>query len=178
MSAEEKSLKGVALVIGQSKYSHIAPLANPANDAREMVKLLSDLGFDAVAARRAALEVLTRDNAPIDWATAQNGLGTCLLNLSNFNNEAGLLPEAKAAFEAATEIFTRDSQPLQWAFAVNNIGDVHWSLASRGGGRPDYEKAIELYESAKEGFEQAGYQPLITLTDKKIDLIKQALAKL
>src|SRR3954453_21142826 len=47
LGAEEKSLKGVALVIGQSKYSHIAPLANPANDAREMVSLLSDLGFDA-----------------------------------------------------------------------------------------------------------------------------------
>ena len=47
LAAEEKSLKGVALVIGQSKYAHIAPLANPANDAREMVKLLTDLGFDA-----------------------------------------------------------------------------------------------------------------------------------
>ena len=60
---------------------------------------------------------------------------------------------------------------------MNNIGDVHWSLATRGGGKPDYEKAIELYESAKEGFKQAGYVPLITLTDKKIDLIKQTLAK-
>ena len=47
LQAQEQSLKGVALVIGQSKYAHIAPLANPANDAREMVKLLSDLGFDA-----------------------------------------------------------------------------------------------------------------------------------
>ena len=40
-------LQGVALVIGQSEYEHIAPLPNPANDAREMVKLLTDLGFDA-----------------------------------------------------------------------------------------------------------------------------------
>jgi len=92
LGAEEKSLKGVALVIGQSNYAHIAPLANPANDAREMVKLLSDLG------------------------------------------------------------------------------DVHWSMATHGGGRPDYEKAIEFYESAKQGFEQAGYAPAIALTDKKIDL--------
>ena len=45
--AEQASLKGVALVIGQSKYEHISALPNPANDAREMVKLLSDLGFDA-----------------------------------------------------------------------------------------------------------------------------------
>ena len=42
-----KSLNGVALVIGQSEYSHIAALPNPAKDAREMVKLLTDLGFDA-----------------------------------------------------------------------------------------------------------------------------------
>jgi len=43
----QKSLNGVALVIGQSEYSHIAALPNPANDARAMVKLLTDLGFDA-----------------------------------------------------------------------------------------------------------------------------------
>ena len=54
---------------------------------------------------------------------------------------------------------------------------MHWSLATRGGGRPDYEKAIELFESAKDGFKQAGYLPLVDLTDKKIDLIKQTLAK-
>jgi uncharacterized caspase-like protein len=40
------ALNGVALVIGQSEYEHIAPLPNPANDARDMMKLLTDLGFD------------------------------------------------------------------------------------------------------------------------------------
>ena len=44
---EPQSLKGVALVIGQSKYEHIDALPNPANDAREIVKLLTDMGFDA-----------------------------------------------------------------------------------------------------------------------------------
>lgn len=43
----QKTLNGVALVIGQSEYEHIPSLPNPANDAREMVKLLTDLGFDA-----------------------------------------------------------------------------------------------------------------------------------
>ena len=121
--------------------------------------------------------MLTRDNAPIDWANANSGLGTCLLNVSNFTNDASLLPEAMAAFEATKLVFTRETLPLQWAFAENNIGDVHWSLATRGGGRPDYEKALELFESAKDGFKQAGYLPLVDLTDKKIDLIKQTLAK-
>ncbi len=44
---EPGSLNGVALVIGQSEYEHIAKLPNPANDAREIVKLLTDMGFDA-----------------------------------------------------------------------------------------------------------------------------------
>src|SRR5690606_21913802 len=43
----QAQLDGVALVIGQSAYEHVPALPNPANDAREMVKLLTDLGFDA-----------------------------------------------------------------------------------------------------------------------------------
>jgi hypothetical protein len=121
--------------------------------------------------------VLTRDTAPIEWATAQNGLGTCLLNLATFTNDGAPLPAALAAFEAATEVFTRDSQPLQWAFAVNNIGDVHWSLAARGGGTAEYEAAITQFETAKQGFQEAGYLPPVALLDQKIALIQQAMAK-
>ncbi|UVK36497.1 caspase domain-containing protein [Mesorhizobium sp. AR10] len=46
-AAETASLKGVALIVGQSKYEHITALPNPANDARDMAKMLTDLGFDA-----------------------------------------------------------------------------------------------------------------------------------
>ncbi len=55
------SLKGVALVIGQSKYEHIAPLANPANDARDMAKLLTDMGFDARSVSDRDARKLSRD---------------------------------------------------------------------------------------------------------------------
>lgn len=44
--AQEKALKGVALVIGQSNYASLAPLPNPANDALSIAALLGDLGFD------------------------------------------------------------------------------------------------------------------------------------
>ncbi|MBI2203888.1 MAG: SUMF1/EgtB/PvdO family nonheme iron enzyme [Candidatus Rokubacteria bacterium] len=36
----------VALVIGNSKYQHAPPLANPPNDARAMTRVLKRLGFD------------------------------------------------------------------------------------------------------------------------------------
>ncbi|MGE0238234.1 MAG: caspase family protein [Parvibaculaceae bacterium] len=58
---EAKTLKGVALVIGQSKYAHITPLPNPANDAREMSKLLTDMGFDARSVSDRDATKLARD---------------------------------------------------------------------------------------------------------------------
>ncbi|MGE3871911.1 MAG: caspase family protein [Parvibaculaceae bacterium] len=39
------ALKGVALVIGQSDYQHLTPLANPKTDARAMEERLAALGF-------------------------------------------------------------------------------------------------------------------------------------
>jgi hypothetical protein len=81
------------------------------------------------------------------------------------------------AFEASKQVFTRDAIPLQWAFAENNIGDVHWSLASRGGGNAEYTKAIERFESAKKAFTETGYFPVIPIVDQKIALIKEAMAK-
>jgi len=39
------ALKGVALVIGNGKYEHLAKLANPENDAKAIEDLLSGLGF-------------------------------------------------------------------------------------------------------------------------------------
>ncbi|MBZ9996714.1 caspase family protein [Mesorhizobium sp. BH1-1-4] len=132
---------------------------------------------DSIAARRAALEVLTMETAPVDWANAQNGIGMSLLNLGNIERTGKYLDEAEAAFTATLKVFTRQSQPMQWAFEQNNLGDVSWNRASYGGGKPEYLKAIAFFENAKQGFTEAGYPIPIPLTDQKIDLVKQQLAK-
>ena len=74
-ASAQKSLYGIALVIGQSEYEHLSPLPNPANDAREIVKLLTDLGFDArsvtdrdAARLRRDLERFAEDAADADVA--------------------------------------------------------------------------------------------------------------
>src|SRR2546421_1526880 len=43
--------KRVALVIGNSAYQKVAPLTNPANDARIVAAMLKQVGFDSVEAR-------------------------------------------------------------------------------------------------------------------------------
>jgi len=133
---------------------------------------------ESIEARRAALEVLTIDNAPMEWATAQNGLGTCLLNLSTREQNDTYLAEAMAAFEESKKVFTREAQPLQWAFAENNIGDVHWNLAVfKGGQHKEFERAIERFKSAQQGFGAAGHFAAIMLAEQKINLIRKAMGE-
>lgn len=44
--AGDKPLHGVALVIGESRYEQLPQLTNPAKDARDIDRLLGDLGFE------------------------------------------------------------------------------------------------------------------------------------
>ena len=44
--------KRVALVLGNSAYQNVTPLANPANDAAKMAATLKNAGFDVVDSRR------------------------------------------------------------------------------------------------------------------------------
>ena len=44
--------KRVALVLGNSAYQNVAPLANPVNDSAKIASTLKDAGFDVVDLRR------------------------------------------------------------------------------------------------------------------------------
>ena len=67
IAAAAASEARVALVIGNGAYKHIAPLANPANDARLMAETLASVGFRLVGGRalidadRAQMERAIRD---------------------------------------------------------------------------------------------------------------------
>ena len=60
-TAQDKAMRGVALVIGQSKYQHITALANPENDARDIEKLLENLGFEVTGVTNRDERKLRRD---------------------------------------------------------------------------------------------------------------------
>src|SRR5438874_10350993 len=44
--------KRVALVLGNSNYQNVAPLANPVNDSARIASTLKEAGFDVVDSRR------------------------------------------------------------------------------------------------------------------------------
>jgi uncharacterized caspase-like protein len=86
LAQEPRSLNGVALVIGQSAYANIDALPNPANDAREMVKLLTDLGFDARGVTDRDASKLRRDLER--FAEDAEGADVALLYYSGHGIEA------------------------------------------------------------------------------------------
>ncbi len=59
--AAADELRGIALVIGNSAYEHLAPLANPANDARAIEALLDGLGFETTLSSDRDARRLARD---------------------------------------------------------------------------------------------------------------------
>lgn len=81
----------------------------------------------AGACYRAALEVYTRQSAPIAWALMQNALGDALKREADLlagAEQAALLAQAIAAHQAALEVFSRDTLPTGWALAQNNLGNA------------------------------------------------------
>jgi len=84
---EPKTLNGVALIVGQSDYAHIPSLANPANDARDMSKLLTDLGFDVRTVTDRDGQRLRRDLER--FSEDAEGADVALLYYSGHGIEAG-----------------------------------------------------------------------------------------
>jgi len=85
--ADEKPLKGVALVVGQSGYEHLSPLPNPENDAEAIDGLLSDLGFEVDLVRDADQKKLARSLER--FVEDAEGADVALLYYSGHGIEAG-----------------------------------------------------------------------------------------
>lgn len=58
--AADKPLRGVALIVGNGAYGHLAPLANPVDDARAISALFDDLGFETTLVRDVDARKLAR----------------------------------------------------------------------------------------------------------------------
>jgi tetratricopeptide (TPR) repeat protein len=111
---------------------------------------------EAVVAHRAALEEMTRERVPLDWATTQNNLGNALLQLAERENGTARMEEAVAAYRAALEERTRERAPLQWALTQNNLGNALWAMGAREAGTTRLEEAITTYDNALKVLTMAG----------------------
>lgn len=104
----------------------------------------------AIATWRATLEELTRNRVPLDWAMAQNALGTALSALGERENGRARLKEAVAAHRTALKERIRERVPLDWAQTQNNLGVALSALGERESGTARLEEAVSAISAALE----------------------------
>jgi uncharacterized caspase-like protein len=113
----------------------------------------------AIAAGMRALEFVSREAVPLDWAMTQNSLGNALQTLGERENATERLEQAVAAYRNALLERTRGRVPRDWAQTQNNIGNALLSLGERESRTERLEQAIDAYRAA-----------LLELTSERVPL--------
>jgi hypothetical protein len=78
----------------------------------------------AITAYKSALEVLTRERYPKQWAGIQDCLGTALLHqaaVTEGTEGIELLAQAVTAYRNALEVYTREQLPQEWGMTQNKL---------------------------------------------------------
>src|SRR5260370_41808009 len=86
---------------------------------------------EAVAAYRAALEEMTRDRVPLQWAMTQMNLGTALRTLGERESGTARLEEAVAACGAALQETARERAPRACGLARRDGVEAQSELGAR-----------------------------------------------
>ena len=97
---------------------------------RKTISALHSGGSGSAKAGRRVWRRQTRAHVPLDWAKAQNNLGTALSALGEQEDGTARLEVAVAAYRAALEERTQERVPLDWAATQNNLGASHGALGS------------------------------------------------
>jgi ATP-dependent Clp protease adapter protein ClpS len=108
----------------------------------------------SIEERRAALAALTREQAPHEWAKAQQNLGNALfrLDVRAGGGDPASLEEAAAAHRAAVGAFDRAHAPLEWAKASYDFANVLLALGARRGDTVIIKEAVAACRAAVEGY--------------------------
>ncbi|MCA3551112.1 MAG: hypothetical protein IOC76_00365, partial [Rhodobacter sp.] len=136
----------------------------------------------AVDAYRAALEVYTRADHPVHWATATQNLASALQEQGiRTGGAAGaaLLGQAVEAYRAALEVRTRADHPVHWAMTVQNLAGAQQEQRIRTGGAAGAAllgQAGEAYRAALEVRTRADHPVDWALTQENMALLEQARA--
>ena len=100
-----------------------------------------------MASFRLALQEMTRERVPLQWAKTQMHLGVALARIGEREMGVIYLVEASVAYRLALEERTRERVPWDWAETQNNLGKVLMTLGKREVGVGFLEDAVTAWES-------------------------------
>jgi hypothetical protein len=113
----------------------------------------------AIPHYHSALQLVTRDDAPLVWAAAHAGLATAYLTMPMVEASGQLrLGVAAQSLRSALMVYTREDHPEEWASVQLNLANSLVYTPSRHH-RENLVEAVEIYEAVLQTRDRAT-QPL------------------
>ena len=133
---ESEQANSIAAVIGSfSNLIKEFPLGNRSSNLE-----IAITGYEVT------LLVYTREDFPLQWATAQNNLGAAYCKRIK-EDKAENLEQAIACYQQALLVYTQSDFPVQWAATQNNLGTAYWERIKEDKAE-NLEQAIACYQQA------------------------------
>lgn len=103
---------------------------------------------------RSALDGLSRDADPVEWATLQKHLGSVLQVLAEKTNDPETMGAAANVFRLALEVFTEQAHPFDWASLQYRLGQVLYRLDLKTGDTGLLKEALGSFQAALHVFKR------------------------
>jgi len=106
---------------------------------------------------RAALDIMSMEDSPQDWAIGYKHLGSVQQAIAERTEESGMLGAAVDSFGEALKVFTRTNGPVQWAAIQNRLGLVMYKLDLKTGDTETLKLSLNAFQAALQVFTRAEY---------------------
>lgn len=108
----------------------------------------ADLYNQSITSFNQALELVSQETSPLDWAATQSNLGTALQALGRQETDAKLLNKAVDAYTAALLVYSKKETPEEWAIVMHQLGATFHTYGTLLKGNRTFQKSVVSYKNA------------------------------
>lgn len=135
---EDDDLKRAEILNNQGNL--LAALAQNSRDV--------DLYNQSIASFNNALELVSQETSPLDWAATQSNLGTALQALGRQEADPKLLNKSVDAYTAALLVYSKKETPEEWMMLMHQLGATFHTYGTLLKGNRTFQKSVVSYKNA------------------------------
>ena len=113
-----------------------------------IVRGFSLLYNQSIASFTSALEVLSQEDYPLEWAATQSNLGTAQQALGRQESDSKLLSKSIDAYTDALLEYSRKETPEEWSIVMFQLGAAFHTYGSLLKGNRNLQKSVVSYKNA------------------------------
>jgi len=124
-------------------------LNNLGNVLAALAQIRRDAGLygQSIVSFEKALELVSQETAPSEWAGTQANLGTALQAMGRQEADAKSLNKAVDAYTAALLVYSRKETPEEWLLVMHQLGDALHSYGLLLKGNRTLHKSVVAYKN-------------------------------